>query len=605
MSVAGVCLASSAKHHPSPTTLLEWAVRMLLLMRRTATFLALVLLVGFAVGGSPGRADALVTPTLGVLEQPESSAVGEPVFIVAALEGGQEPGGSITFEVFATSDSECHGSPVGTATVPVHGNDYYLTGQGVEGEPTIVITALGLYPLRVSYSGDANNAPVSTTCGEPTLKVNAAPKIALTTQEPPVVGQPVQLIANLVGGVEPTGTVQFFIFSPTDQDCEEEPLLNTDGEVVGGRSLAPQTFLPSRAGDYPIDLAYSGDPMNVLAFIDCGEAGAVLHVARAQPTLTLTPSPSTVVGEPINASAALAGGYRPTGSITFNLYPPLDATCSGLPALTVSEVLAGVIAGSGALATNAVGEYRFTALYSGDANNLPAESQCGTESVTTGKARPTLTAAAHAEGGDGVIGATASVAGGFEPSGTVTFTLFGPDAASCSGPEVFRVIAPVIEGAARSGAFSTGGSGRFALLATYSGDARNEAAAATCQRLGVSDSSATRDVSNLRLGARAPRVHLDVVCPPQAGGRCRGVIRLITVEHLRGGHIVGLAARSPRLRQVEVGHATYEVPAGQTRSLSITISSGGRTLARRFAGLPLQAVLQQGSPSGTGARIGR
>jgi hypothetical protein len=589
---------------------------MLMPMRRTATFLALVLQVGLVVGGSSDRADALATPTLGVQEQPESSAVGRPVFIVALLEGsqepggqlpgGQEPGGTITFEVFAASDSECHGSPLGTATVPVHGSGYYFTGAGVAGEPTIVIAALGLYPARVSYSGDVNYAPVSTACGEPTLKVIAAPKIALTTQEPPVVGEPVQLMANLIGGVEPTGTVRFFLFSPTDQGCEEEPLLNTVGEVVGGRVLAPQTFLPSRAGDYPIDLAYSGDQMNVPAFIECGEAGAVLHVARAQPTLTLTPSPSLVVGEAVNATAALAGGYRPTGSITFNLYPPLDATCSGLPALTVSEALAGTLAGSGALATNAVGEYRFTALYSGDANNLPTESPCGTGSVTTGKARPTLTATSHTEGRGGLIGATASLAGGFEPSGTVTFTLFGPDAVSCSGPEVFRVIAPVIEGAARSGTFSTGGSGRFALFATYSGDARNEAATdATCQRLGVSDSTAARDVVHLRLGARASRVPLHVVCPPQAGGRCRGVIRLITVEHIRGGHVVGFAARSPRLRQVEVGHATYEVPAGQTRSLSIAISSGGRALARRFARLPLQAVLQQGSLSGTGARIGR
>jgi hypothetical protein len=584
---------------------LEWAIRMLVLMRRTATFLALGVLAGLVVGGSPGRADALVTPTLDVQFQPEPSAVGRPASIDAELEGGQDPEGTITFEVFATSDSECHGSPVRTAIVPVHGDDDYSTGAGGEGE-TIVITALGLYPVRVSYSGDASNGPVSTACGEPTLKINAAPKIVLATQEPPVVGEPVQLIANLIGGFEPTGTVRFFIFSATDQGCEEEPLLDTVGEVVGGRVLVPQTILPSRVGDYPIDLVYSGDQMNVPAFIECGEPGAVLHVARAQPALTLMPSPSTVVGEPVDATATLAGGYRPTGSITFNLYPPLDATCSGLPALTVSEALVGALAGSGALATNAVGEYRFTALYSGDANNLPAESQCGTGSVTTGKARPTLTATSHAEGEGGLIGATAALAGGFEPSGTVTFTLFGPDATSCSGPKVFRVIAPVIEDAARSGTFSTGGSGRFALLTTYSGDARNEAAAtATCQRLGVSASTAARDVSNLRLGARASRVRLDVVCPPQAGGQCHGVIRLIAVEHLRGGHVVGLAARSPRLRQVEVGHATYEVPTGQTQSLSIAISPGGRALARRFAGLLLRAVLQQGSPSGTGARIGR
>ena len=577
-----------------------------LLMRRTATFLVLVLLVGLGVGGSPGRADALATPAL-IPEPFTVGTVGDPLPLEVALEGGQEPGGTVTFEAFASSDTGCTGTPLGTASFSVHGDgEYDFSVPGGQAEQSIVIDALGVYPMQIKYSGDANNAPVSTACGELTVKVIAAPKIALTTQKPPVVGEPVQLIANLIGGVEPTGTIGFSVFSPTDQGCEEEPLLSTVGEVVGGRVLAPQTFLPSRAGDYPIDLAYSGDQMNVPASIECREVGAMLHVARTQPSLTLTPSPSTVVGEAVDATATLAGGYRPTGSITFNLYPPLDVTCSGLPALTVSEALAGALAGSGALATNAVGEYGFTALYSGDANNLPAESQCGAGSVTTGKVWPTLTATAHAEGEDGLIGATASLAGGFEPSGTVTFMLFGPDAASCSGPKVFRVIAPVIEGAARSGTFSTGGSGSFALLTTYSGDARNEAAAvATCQRLGVSDSTAARDVSKLRLGARASRVRLDVVCPPQAGGGCRGVIRLIAVEHLRGGHVVGIAARSPRSRQVEVGHTTYEVPAGQTRSLSIAISAGGRVLARRFAGLPLRAVLQQGSPSGTGARIGR
>jgi hypothetical protein len=571
----------------------------------------LILLVGSMIG-SATPANAIATPALAPLEHLAGGAVGQPIFVGVFLEGGQEPGGTITFEVFASSDRGCTGTPLGTAIVSAHGDDYYFLGLGDVGEPSIVIDALGLYPMQVRYSGDANNAPVSTACGEPTLKVVAAPTLALTTQEPPVVGKPVQLISTLVGGAEPSGTIRFMVFPPTDQGCDEEPLLIAAGEVIDGRVVAPQTFVPSQAGNYPILLTYEGDPMNAEAFTECGQTGSTLGIGRVQPALALTPSPWTVVGAAVSATAAIAGGYRPTGAITFNLYPPSDAACAGLPVVSVSDALAAAQASSGALATSAVGQYRFTAHYSGDANNLPAESPCGAGSVTTGRSQPTLIASSHAEGGGGGLdyGATASLASGFEPSGIVTFTLFGPDAASCSGPKAFRVIAPVIDGAAKSGTFSTGQPGSFALLATYAGDARNEATAGICQRLDVSRSAAASDVMRLRLGARASRLGLHVACPPPAGGRCRGVVRLIAIERLRGDRVVGLAVRSmrersTRERQVEVGHARYDVPAGQTLLLSIAITPDGRALARRFAGLPLRALLQQGSPSGAGARIGR
>jgi hypothetical protein len=579
-----------------------------MLMRRTAKSLALVLLVGLAINcGSAARARALATPTLVALEEPgAASAVDRAVFMGAFLNEGQEPGGTITFEVFGASDNECYDTPLATATVPVHGNDYYFSGDGAAGEPNIVIDALGLYPARIRYSGDASNAPVSTLCGQPTLKLDAAPTISLTTQEPPVVGRPVQMIASLLNGVEPTGTITFSVYLTTDQECEEEPLLNVSGEVTDGRVVAPSTFVPTRAGDYPTFVYYGGDQMNLSMLLGCTEAAAIVHVARAQPTLSLTPSPEMVVGEPASAIAVLGGGYVPTGTITFNLYPPADTACAGPPTDTVSAAVAGARASSGTLATSAVGQYRFTALYSGDADNAPADSACGAATVTTSKARPTLAATSRVEGGSGLyIDDRAVIASGFEPSGTVTFTLYGPHASGCSGPEAFRVIAPVIEGAASSGTFSTGGAGSFALLATYSGDAHNQAAVADCQRLGVSGFSASGNVIRVRLGARASRLRLHVVCPRQASVPCRGVIELIAVERLRGGRVVALAASSPRTRRIAVGHAGYDVPAGRTRAIPITISAEGRALARRFSGVPLQVVLQQSSPSDASVRLGR
>jgi hypothetical protein len=70
----------------------------------------------------------------------------------------------------------------------------------------------------------------------------------------------------------------------------------------------------------------------------CGKSA----VSKAHPTLTTTPSPGGVAGTAVlNDTGKLAGGATPTGSITFNLYGPSDATCSGTPAFTQKVTVSG------------------------------------------------------------------------------------------------------------------------------------------------------------------------------------------------------------------------------------------------------------------------
>ena len=58
-----------------------------------------------------------------------------------------------------------------------------------------------------------------------------------------------------------------------------------------------------------------------VTFAGCGIPGTT--------TLTTQASPSVVLGGTISDTATLSGGTAPTGTITFRLYGPDDATCTG------------------------------------------------------------------------------------------------------------------------------------------------------------------------------------------------------------------------------------------------------------------------------------
>src|SRR5207244_2226426 len=78
----------------------------------------------------------------------------------------------------------------------------------------------------------------------------------------------------------------------------------------------------------------------------------------------------------------------------------------------------------------AVGTYEWVATYSGDTNNDRAISQFGTEPEIVTPASPTITTN---PGGPVVVGSgnvladSATLSGGFNPTGTITFVLFDPN----------------------------------------------------------------------------------------------------------------------------------------------------------------------------------
>ncbi len=78
----------------------------------------------------------------------------------ATISGAFNATGTVTFNLFSPADSTCAGAPALTQTVTVNGNGTYSTTN-----TSFVASTLGTWRWQVSYSGDANNQPTTSTCG--------------------------------------------------------------------------------------------------------------------------------------------------------------------------------------------------------------------------------------------------------------------------------------------------------------------------------------------------------------------------------------------------------------------------------------------------------
>ncbi|HEX2041460.1 MAG TPA: hypothetical protein VHF24_02380 [Acidimicrobiales bacterium] len=451
-------------------------------MRNRGTWLLLLLAValgGPAVGSGP--AVAQVQPTL-VTAASGSVEVGGQIFDNANLLGAANPTGTITFSLFGPNDATCAGPPIFTSTVPV-------TGTSVNSEPFTTSVA-GTYRWIATYSGDANNLPAGpTACNDPaeTVEVTRAQTV-LSTVASPHAGGVIFDTATLAGGFNPTGTITFDLHGPGDDLCAGAPVFTSTVPVNGNGQYQSGSFSPTVVGTYRWRATYSGDANNLgegpTPCLDPAEQVVVTQVGPqpANPTITTTASPGVPVGAQVFDTAVLAGGNNPTGTITFNLYGPNDATCAGPPVFTSTVPVAGNGQyQSASFMPIAPGTYRWTASYSGDANNNAAgPTACNdpAEAVVVtaaGGGAPTLTTTASpgvAVGGQ--VFDTANLTGGTNPTGTITFNLYGPDDATCAGPPVFTSTVPVAgAGSYTSGSFTPTAPGTYRWIASYSGDANN------------------------------------------------------------------------------------------------------------------------------------
>ncbi len=116
-------------------------------------------------------------------------------------------------------------------------------------------------------------------------------------------------------------------------------------------------------------------------------------VARAVAGMTTQASPAVPAGGSVFDTATLTGVpgiAAPTGTVTFQLFGPNNATCTGSPVASSTNPVVGGTAQSDSFPVTQPGLYRFVASYSGDANYQPRSSGCNDpgESVTVRPRRP-------------------------------------------------------------------------------------------------------------------------------------------------------------------------------------------------------------------------
>ncbi|MEA2369700.1 MAG: hypothetical protein QOH12_94, partial [Solirubrobacteraceae bacterium] len=414
-------------------------------------------------------------------------AAGGTISDSAVLAGGFTPTGTITFTVFGPSNSTCAGAPLGTSTVTVAGNGTYPSGP-------FTVTSAGTYNFVAVYSGDANNAAVASACGalgESVTVTPAAPAIVTTASAPVAAGGTISDSAVLAGGSAPTGTITFTVFGPNNPTCTGAPLGTSTVTVTGNGTYPSGSFTSGGAGTYNFVAVYSGDANNASVTSACGAAGESVTVGKAPPTIVTTASAPVTAGGTISDSAVLAGGFSPTGTITFTVFGPNNPTCTGAPLGTSTVTVTGNgTYPSGPFTTAGAGVYNFVAVYSGDANNAAVASACGAagESVTVTKAPPAIVTTASAPvAAGGTISDSAVLTGGFTPTGTITFTVFGPNNPTCTGtPLGTSTVTVTGNGTYPSGPFSSAGAGTYNFVAVYSGDANNAGVTSACGAAGES-----------------------------------------------------------------------------------------------------------------------
>jgi hypothetical protein len=213
---------------------------------------------------------------------------------------------------------------------------------------------------------------------------------------------------------------------------------------------------------------------------------------KLSPTITtlLVPLGPVNIGDTVYDTAALSGATATAGgTVTYSAYLGAN-TCSGTDLLnsTVS-VTNGSVPQSANFVPTAAGTYSFQAVYSGDADNNPASSDCTTEQLVVNKNQPGIVTAQDLLPNDDatISGATATA------GGSITFSLFAPTDATCSGTPAFTQTVSV----SGNGTYETTNTtfhalaeGTWRWLVVYSGDANNESTTSAC---GVENFTITND----------------------------------------------------------------------------------------------------------------
>ncbi|MGD0314242.1 MAG: hypothetical protein ABSC90_17455, partial [Acidimicrobiales bacterium] len=446
-------------------------------------------------------------------ETETTSAGASPLTITTTLSSGSYSGASLTVPSGASvTDSAAMTGPnastaTGTVTYSYYTDDACTQGGSFD---TVTVTAgavpsaavptyllsPGTYYLQVSYGGDADNAAFTTACGSEVLTVEPvttpAPTTIATTlsgggQSGPSISVPVGTTVTdtatlSTGYAEDEGTGNFTYSVYSDSKCTD--VVQSDVGAFG--------FETGVAGTYYWQASYSGDTINAPSTGTCGsEVETVTPLGTSIATdlylgdlftgSTVGGSSLTVpAGSSVTDVAELGAAGDVTGTATFTVYS--DDNCATPVAsggtVSVFEFLQAYFI-SDAVTLTTPGTYYWQAYFSGDANNGPSLSPCGSEVETvTAGAPPTLTTTLSGGGqsgptisvtaGTGVADA-ASLTDSSAATGTVTYGIYSDSTCTQLVPGTQGTVT-VVDGVVPASNVTTLAPGTYYWQASYSGD---------------------------------------------------------------------------------------------------------------------------------------
>ncbi len=403
-------------------------------------------------------------------------------------------GGVNGFQVPAVSFTLTSGYTSSCSTGAVVANNG-IEGGAVKSADSVALGA-GSYAYMASVTGDNNYLGATGIC-EPFTVNKASPSISTTLSAGSVnAGTMVHDSSTLSNATSNAGgTVTYTVY--TDSSCTQGAQPAGVKTVTNGSvpDSDPLTF--NTPGDYYWQAIYSGDANNNGATSNCVDEHLVVNKINSTTVTVIHNTSEQVVtsidaGSTVHDKATVTGsGPIPTGTVTFNWF--INNSCT-VPAGSTStpQTLSGgmVDATSFSQGPLGAGNYSFQAIYSGD--NIYNGSTGNCEPLTVNKVTPSLSTEIH-DVSEAVVNSVAlgssvhdkaTISGGYNPSGNVTFTFFNNGTCAPAGTDAGTV---ALSGGVAHPSNSQGplGAGSYSFQAHYNGDNSNNAVDAQCESLNV------------------------------------------------------------------------------------------------------------------------
>jgi hypothetical protein len=304
-----------------------------------------------------------------------------------------------------------------------------------------------------------------------------------------------------------------------------------------------------------------------------------------------------VTGATAQDTATVTGdGGTPSGTVTYALYR--NGSCSGTPTSTETKTLAndGSVPASTGTGPLSAGSYSYQATYSGDANYTARTADC--EPFTVAKATPKVASAVEdassqaawtnteTAGASARDISTVTGVGGFRPTGSMTYALYGGEGCTGAAMATGQVLLNADGTVPGSTATTLLAAGSYSYRAAYSGDRDYHAATATCEPFTVAAGSSSGGGSGQGGSGRTVPFRVFGITPSRRGivrfrltvPRAGTVTVLETAWHNNFAGVATVILLHPASRRFTFARAHLKIRGSTTVLVTVRPNAKGRRL---------------------------